>query len=281
MVLKKSIVRDKLNFKSTLGGLYAIYPFDNINTNGFGLFKVGMAKESINSRLDHFFNYFPDQFRVISLMEFLRYPDFTEEEKDLYTATTKTDKLSYVRYLLAKEKELQDYLIKRGSTRIYSDGRVRNPQFTVDEDGKKDKVSDRGATEWFYTKEEWIKQWFEDEDKRLNKDLRKEEEVSHIFLRDEEESLVNTLTSTSTPSNTKFVGELAINLKNKPKTQKQRKEEEKEKEKKKQAQKDKAKEYRLRKKLEKQEQEAVAKEQESKEQEAAKKRGWLGRFGWG
>ena len=268
MVKKTSTVRDVLNFKSTKGGLYAIYPFDNINSNGFGLFKVGMAKESINSRLDHFFNYFPEQFRVIALMEFLKYPEFTDEDKKLYT-TTRThngvEKISYVKYLLAKEKELQDYLIERGSTRIYSDGRVRNPQFAVDEDGKKkDKVNNKGATEWFYTKEEWIKQWFKDEDRKLNTKLPISEKVSHIFLRPIEDS-VNNLKQ-SVPDPTKFVGELTINRENTPFTEEEKEEERIQQEKKKEERRRKNKIYREKRKLAKQEAKEKA-EREAEEQD--------------
>jgi len=264
--MKHSVVRDELNFKSTLGGLYAIYPFDNIHNNGFGLFKVGMAKESINNRLQHFFNYFPEQFRVIALMEFLKYPEFTEEEKKLYT-TTRThngvEKTSYVKYLLAKEKELQDYLIEQGSTRIYSDGRVRNPQFAVDENGKKDKVNNKGATEWFYTKEEWIKQWFEKEDRKLNKHLPVTAEVSHIFLRPKNDS-VNKLKQT-VPDDTKFVGELTVSRENTPFTEEEKEEERKQQEKKKEEKREKGRIYRAKKKLEKQEAKEKA-EREAKEQ---------------
>ena len=263
---KHSVVRDELNFKSTLGGLYAIYPFDNIHNDNFGLIKVGMAKESINSRLQHFFNYFPEQFRVIALMEFLKYPEFTEEEKKKYT-TTRThngvEKTSYVKYLLAKEKELQDYLIERGSTRIYSDGRVRNPQFAVDEDGKKDKVNNKGATEWFYTKEEWIKQWFQDEDRKLNYKLPISEKVSHIFLRPKEDS-VNKLKRTE-PDETKFVGELTVSRENIPFTEEEKEEERKQQEKKKEEKRAKGKAYREKRKLAKQEAKEKA-EREAEEQ---------------
>lgn len=263
MVKKKSVVRDDLNFKSILGGLYAIYPFDNIEKEGWGLFKVGMAKESINSRLDHFFNYFPEQFRVICLMEFLKYPDFNEAQKKLYTATTKNGKTSYVKYLLAKEKELQDYLIERGSTRIYSDGRIRNPQWT--DENKKVKVSDRGATEWFYTKEEWIKKWFANEDRKLNRGLPKEAEVSHIFLREEIYSVNKLKTTEPDPDNKKFVGELTISLENTPFTEEEREEERKEKEKKKEEKREKGRLYRAKKKLAKQEAKEKA-EREAEEQ---------------
>ena len=276
---KPSVIRDELNFNSNLGGLYAIYPFDNVDTNGMGLFKVGMAKETLNNRLDHFFNYFPEQFRIVCLMEFLRYPVFTNDEKANYTTVRMykgEEKVSYVKFLLAKEKELHDYLIEKGSTRIYSDGRVRNPQFATNEEGKKEKVNNRGSTEWFYTKEEWIKQWFITEDRKLNRRLPITEKVSHIFIRDNEDA-IEKLKPTE-PDDTKFTGELTIGLENKEFTAQQLEEERRKQEEKKEERKKREKERREKKKAE---QQRAAEQHEDKEnQPPSEKPQPKNRFWW-
>ena len=180
MVKKASVIRDTLGMTSDKGGLYAIYPFDNINSNGFGLFKIGMAKESLHNRLDHYFTYFPDKFIIVALLEFVDYPkEVYSRAGEKYKGVVKIrkskknpdggEKTVYHKYVFEQEKKCHEFLLsKKGTTQLYSNGRVRNPQMVLGDNDEMVRVSDKGATEWFYTKEEWIKEWFEKAHKKFS-----------------------------------------------------------------------------------------------------------------
>ena len=207
---------------SDRGGLYAIYPFDNINKDGFGLFKVGMAKESLHNRCDHYYTYFPEKFIIVSLLEFVDYPPEVYADKR-YKSVIKLRKSKknpegavktvYHKYVFEKEKECHKFLLDKGSTQLYSNGRVTNPQLVVGDNDELVKLSKKGATEWFYTKEEWIKEWFDKEHAKLKQPrTRNGPEQTKLYLRPLNES-VNKLPKTN-PVKDKFIGETSYNLKN-------------------------------------------------------------------
>ena len=223
MVRKPSFIRDTLGMVSDKGGLYAIYPFDNINRDGFGLYKIGMAKESLHDRCDHYSTYFPDKFIIVSLLVFLEYPPevYANPKKYQSIKTIRKSKQNpdggkkfiYNRYIFEREKACHKFLLDKGSTQLYSNGRVRNPQVAVGDTGEPVKISKKGATEWFYTKEEWIKEWFELEHKKLKQPrTRNGPEQTKVYLRPLSES-VNKLPKTN-PVKDKFIGETSYNLKN-------------------------------------------------------------------
>ena len=222
MVRKPSFIRDTLGMVSDRGGLYAIYPFDNINKDGFGLFKVGMAKESLHNRCDHYYTYFPEKFIIVSLLEFVDYPPEVYADKR-YKSVIKLRKSKknpegavktvYHKYVFEKEKECHKFLLDKGSTQLYSNGRVTNPQLVVGDNDELVKLSKKGATEWFYTKEEWIKEWFDKEHAKLKQPrTRNGPEQTKLYLRPLNES-VNKLPKTN-PVKDKFIGETSYNLKN-------------------------------------------------------------------
>ena len=222
MVRKPSFIRDTLGMVSDRGGLYSIYPFDNINKDGFGLFKVGMAKESLHNRCDHYYTYFPEKFIIVSLLEFVDYPPEVYADKR-YKSVIKLRKSKknpegavktvYHKYVFEKEKECHKFLLDKGSTQLYSNGRVTNPQLVVGDNDELVKLSKKGATEWFYTKEEWIKEWFDKEHAKLKQPrTRNGPEQTKLYLRPLNES-VNKLPKTN-PVKDKFIGETSYNLKN-------------------------------------------------------------------
>ena len=223
MVKKASVIRDTLGMTSDKGGLYAIYPFDNINKDGFGLFKIGMAKESLHNRCDHYYTYFPDKFILVSLLEFVDYPPEVYADKK-YKSVIRLRKSKknpegaiktvYHKYVFEKEKECHNFLkSKEGTIQLYSNGRVRNPQMAVGDNDEPIKISKKGATEWFYTKEEWIKEWFEKEHKKLSPPrTRNGQEQTKVYLRPMKDS-VNKLPKTKVVKDI-FIGETSYNLKN-------------------------------------------------------------------
>ena len=253
---KFSPIRDTLGIKK--GGLYCIYPFDNIDDNGYGLFKIGMAEKSLHNRIDHYITYYPEKVLIICLLEFIDLPTITkklkfkiqDEYKDKSISQRPLTEKQFFNYL---ENECHTYLKSKGATQLYSKGRVTNPELRINNvTNEEEVVSDKGITEWLYCKEEWIIEWF----KSCHKEYKSK---PVLWLRDEDENTTNTLKVTPTIPD-KFVGEMIFNLKNKSKSKKERDDEEKQKELKKQEQKQKAKDNRLKKK-----------EQESKERAETEK----------
>ena len=252
---KFSPIRDTLGIEK--GGLYAIYPFDNIDDNGYGLFKVGMAEKSLHGRIDHYITYYPEKVFIICLLEFKNLPEITEELKfkiqDEYKDKSISQRpLTEKQFFNYLENECHAYLKTKGATQLYSKGRVTNPELRINEvTNQEEKVSDKGMTEWLYCKEEWIIEWF----KSCNKQYSTQ---TNFWLRDEKENTSSLKKTDAIPD--KFIGEITFNLKNKPMSKKERVNEEKQKELKKQEQKQKAKDNRLKKK-----------EQESKERAETEK----------
>ena len=94
-------------------------------------------------------------------------------------------------------------LVSKGAVRLFSDGRVRNPQKEVNAQGKAVKINEKGATEWYYTTEKIMQDCFKKFHNEFGDEL-----CDRFFLR-EPMKLVETRAKRN-----HFVGEIDYNLEN-------------------------------------------------------------------
>ena len=183
---KHSAIRDDLGFDGA--GIYAVYPFVNLDEHGKGLFKIGMA-ENLSNRIDHYFNYFPEKLYIVGLLQVTIPPN--------QTRTNAVKVLKPKSYYIKIEKEIWKYIMDKGAECLFSVGRVINKQI-IETDGIKVKGT-KGQTEWFYTTQEIIEECFET--------FKKKYPLFKLWLREPLEL------KETTPVKNKFVGEIEYNLK--------------------------------------------------------------------
>ena len=140
---KYTVLQDELGFKG--GGLYAIMPFDKLDTHGKAMFKVGMA-EKFKGRIDGYHTEFPQGFYIVAMLE-----NPTGYRKVRNIKTNAIDSIGSVSYYRRIENYVFDRLADSKAKRITSTTRVRG----AGADGK-------GHTEWFYTDADAIHSAFED-----------------------------------------------------------------------------------------------------------------------
>lgn len=143
---KHSVLVDDLKIKGS--GLYCFYPYDKLDDNNKGVFKIGLATTSFNRRLDQYHTYFPEG---LYLVAFLENPPVKTIGTRQTTAYTK--KAVYTKI----ESFIINHIIEHGGQQIYSTTRIKD----MNEQNK-------GATEWIYTDVETIHKAFKSAHKEFN-----------------------------------------------------------------------------------------------------------------
>ena len=118
MVLKKQYVLDELpiNLKKDSGGLYAILPYNRLDSDGKALFKVGLAL-NFRKRFEQYHTYYPDGMYYQNLLA-----DPNKEKQDYYYRDPKDRnkrKFSEKRYLGHIEREIHDEIVEGGGKQFF------------------------------------------------------------------------------------------------------------------------------------------------------------------
>jgi hypothetical protein len=135
MVIKKNFVIDELatdNGKKLTNGIYSFFPFENLDSNGNGIFKVGRT-ENYKKRIEAYHSDYPD-FYITNLLQ----PNNAKREPK-------------IKFLNKVESFVHTDLVKRGAKQIKTTTRIKK----IDKDG-------RGQTEWFYTNQSTVADAFHD-----------------------------------------------------------------------------------------------------------------------
>ncbi len=140
MSKKATVVRDELNLKG--GGLYCFLPFERIDKNKKAVFKIGLATNSFNTRIEQYHTYFPNGVYMVAFLENPPVP------KRLRSRPNETPKKQHY---LAIEKFIFDNVVDNGGKRLYSTTRTKNKN-----------ANNEGETEWVYTNEKIIHNAFND-----------------------------------------------------------------------------------------------------------------------
>jgi len=120
-------------------GIYAFFPFDNLDKNGFGVFKIGMTG-NFHNRIGNYHTYLP---------EGVYYKCFLENP------TEKQNNMSLKNYYTMIEKEIFSDILRLGGKVISMNIRYK----------------DEGKTEWVYANEKIIEKAFNEAYKKYKGDL--------------------------------------------------------------------------------------------------------------
>ena len=123
---KVTVIADELGF--TGGGLYAIFPFDKLDKNGKGVFKIGMTTGTFRRRFESYHTSFPGGFYTLALLG-----DPPVQGTRGSAAETKHEKYHAI------EEYILEWIQMYGGSIVYSTTRVNRPN-TLKE----------GRTEWVY-----------------------------------------------------------------------------------------------------------------------------------
>lgn len=137
-MVKKVTVLDEMGLKG--GGIYCILPYERLDSDGKAVFKVGLAS-NLRNRMEQHHTDYPLGFYYIAILE---NPLLSSKLRDTDQEKKETTKL-----LKKVEKYTFNQIEDLGGQKIHSTTRVKN----LNEKGE-------GATEWFYTNEETIRQAF-------------------------------------------------------------------------------------------------------------------------
>lgn len=150
MAKKKTILRDEL--KITGSGLYCYMPFERLDKNKKAVFKIGLATNSLNQRLEQYHTYFP---LGVYMVAFLENPPIPKKlrSKEKETPTKQ--------HYLAIEKFILNYIDEHGGKRIFSTTRIKNKNHLGE-----------GETEWEYTNEKIIHEAFSEAHKKFGGNLK-------------------------------------------------------------------------------------------------------------
>jgi hypothetical protein len=151
---KWSVIRDELNIKG--GGVYCFFPFEKLDKNKKGIFKVGMTND-FNKRVDGgYHTYFP---LGVYLEAFLIEPPLPRVTRaNVKNRLVKDRKDDHFKII---EKFIFERLVHNGGKQIFASTRSQN----AGDDGK-------GSTEWFYASEEQIHESFRDAEEKFGGELR-------------------------------------------------------------------------------------------------------------
>ena len=135
---KYLVVRDELNIKGP--GIYAILPFERLDTNKKSMFKIGYAMD-VNRRIENYHTYFPAGVYCVAFLS-EPFPVRPPTRNRPNPPTRKEKFVEIEKYILSKLKE-------KGASQLYSTTRVQ-------------KGNDKkwGQTEWFYTTADLIHECF-------------------------------------------------------------------------------------------------------------------------
>jgi hypothetical protein len=147
---KLNVIGDELNHKGH--GMYCIYPFENLDKNGKGAFKIGMTVNSFQKRIDQYHTYFPQGVYIIAILE---NPPLNTK---LLRSKKKIDSLKSL--YLRIEAFIIKNIIDKGGILIYSTARVL----------KKNEFNE-GRTEYIYTDDLTIHEVFLQARKRFGGEL--------------------------------------------------------------------------------------------------------------
>ena len=114
-------------------GIYAFYPFDNLDKHGKGVFKIGMTASQFHKRISGYHTYLP---QGVYMKCFLKNPTKLIEN---YNTTE-----SHRTYYQAIERDIFNDIKSRGGEPIWMAIREKN----------------EGFTEWIYASEKMIEQSF-------------------------------------------------------------------------------------------------------------------------
>lgn len=131
MVKKYSVFRDELDIKN--GGVYSFTPFQKLDKDGNGVFKIGMSM-NLAKRLDGYHLSFPSGLWVTNTLD------------NMKQRNRRTSTITDASYYKSIETFIYDELIRRGAIAIESTTRVRN----------------NGKTEWIYTSPAILTQVFQE-----------------------------------------------------------------------------------------------------------------------
>jgi len=137
------VIHDLEDFKlkNGDGGLYAILPYDRIDKNGNGLFKVGQA-DDYKKRFENYHSYYPLGFYYKNL---LANPKANRKVNG--------ERLSDKKYLNKIETFIHNDIKKLGGKQLLSTTRIKYA---------KQNNNIGGDTEWFYTNEKTLDTAFQD-----------------------------------------------------------------------------------------------------------------------
>jgi hypothetical protein len=138
MSKKYVTIHDLDNFKvhSGEGGMYAILPYERLNKQGKGVFKVGQA-DDYKKRFESYHTYYPLGFYYKNLLT----------EPRLNKRDTPREKITVRKQYNRIEHSIHEDIVKHGGKQLLSTTRVKNA-------GKYDNVG--GETEWFYANEKAV-----------------------------------------------------------------------------------------------------------------------------
>ena len=120
-------------------GIYCFFPFDNLDKNGYGVFKIGMSM-NFHKRIANYHTYLP---------EGVYYKCFLENP------TKNQNDMTLKNYYTMIEKEIFNKILLLGGKAISMNIRYK----------------DEGRTEWVYANEKIIEKAFDDAYKKYKGDL--------------------------------------------------------------------------------------------------------------
>lgn len=146
MSKKYVVIHDLDDFKvhGGEGGLYAILPYERLNKEGKGVFKVGQA-DDFKKRFETYHTYYPLGFYYKNLL--------TEPKGNRRDEKNPRKVLSTKKYYNQIEHFIHKDILDHGGKQLITTTRVKHA-------GKYDNVG--GETEWFYTTEKALDDSFKD-----------------------------------------------------------------------------------------------------------------------
>ena len=159
MVVKKNIsVLEEMQI--TTDGIYCIYPFSNFDSEGKGIFKIGITSKKFHERLDsHYYTYFPAGFYYCC---FLQQPiKSTDDERSLLKFYGEIERLIFENI--------------KNSKRVSCEARVNR------------------KSEWFYTNQQEIFKVFSLAKNEYGEKLKKYKITDQVFNEEKNKEILTTM----------------------------------------------------------------------------------------